>query len=284
MLPLSSRVIQAALLFGTFLGNPDSLLASYAESWERAGNVAPISAFSTRDSLEARSSLRISPVELADGDQTLGWAWLEGQRVEGLAVRFLPVTPSGQAGPVETVSPSGPGSQMALRGAVLPRGRILLVWAAYDGEDDEILWSLREASGGWSIPRRAHAPNTVPDITPALVATGETALLAWSRYDVGEYRSRVAQFTGSDFQDHGWIGEPGLLFPAFVGGGDRPLLLLRSARLPGWTLFSLDRTGNALQRLQVVATSTEPPQVERTPKGARFRWNQETVEAIWTQP
>jgi hypothetical protein len=173
---------------------------------------------------------------------------------------------------------------MALRGVVLPEEKILLTWSAFDGEDDEILWSLRQPSGRWWPPIRAHDDNQVPDITPALLASEERVFLAWSRFEAGEYRTRLAVFEGSGFRELGWVGEGGMLFPEFVENSGPPVLLLRNVRRPGWTFLELNSQGKTSRRLDVEASEPKAPKVIRTPAGLRLQWDGKTIDAVWNHP
>jgi hypothetical protein len=121
---------------------------------------------------------RVQVVTLVEEGNLAGIAWVEGDSQADFEVRAA-VWDGANFGPAEVVSPVGPGAQLALEGAVLDDGSWLLVWAAVDGEDDEILWSVRRQEE-WSAPARVHQDNSVPDITPALVAIDGGALAAWS--------------------------------------------------------------------------------------------------------
>ncbi len=88
------------------------------------------------------------------------------------------------AGRRPSASPSPvPGASSRSTGAVLADGSWLLAWSAFDGQDDEIVWS-RRAGNAWQPVKRLYPDNSVPDITPALTATADGgALIAWSRFD-----------------------------------------------------------------------------------------------------
>lgn len=200
-----------------------------------------------------------------------GLAWLEGETRESYAVRYSPWTGAGW-GPVEAVAAPGPGSQLALGALAMGDGRLLLVWAGYDGEDDEILYALRGPDGRWSAPARVAEDNSVPDITPAVAAGAGAeggALVAWSRYDAGQYRIALARFDGERFRPARLVGRPGTLFPSFEAPGPagEPRLLYRNARPPGWTLAELDRSGAVTHQYSVAARDERRPTSVRVSEG-----------------
>ena len=204
-----------------------------------------------------------------------GIAWLEGTSQDNLAVRAARWTGS-EWGETEIVSPQGPGAQLALRGAILSDGSWLLVWAAVDGEDDDIWWSRRatRVEDGWSSPKRVHADNPVPDVTPAVLAVPSGALVAWSWYDGRDYRIRTARFDGV-----GW-SEPGILEGR--GATDAKLLrhtggfsLVYRTVVPGaWHVVDFDQSARAHRRAAVTAERTDLPVLEWTTQGPRFDWPQ----------
>jgi hypothetical protein len=209
------------------------------------------------------------PTPVVAAAELAGLAWLEGATRESYGVRFAPWTGAGW-GAAEEVAAPGPGSQLALAPARLADGRLLLVWAAYDGGDDEIRFALRSAAGVWSAAARVAEDNAVPDITPAATATADGALVAWSRYVEGEYRVALARFDGERFRAAKVVGRPGTLFPGFEAPGpDGELrLLFRNARPTGWTLAELDRSG-AIQRQWFVEAREATRPTEVTVKNGR---------------
>lgn len=222
-----------------------------------------------------RARLRHDPALLVDGGRLAGVAWLEGQDQRSLAVFAAAWDGRGWSAPRQVAAP-GPGSQLALSAAVLGDGSWLLVWSAYDGEDDEIVWS-RRIGDTWLAPARLSADNPVPDITPALTVTDGGALVAWSRYDGHSYRLRLARFDGGAWGGERWAAAAGSLFPSFSGGGDRPRLLYRDARARGWSLLELDAAGVERSHASAAATPGVRPVVEverwgRAAGVARLRW------------
>lgn len=214
---------------------------------------------------------RRGPVLLVDGGRLAAIAWLEGDDDRSLSVRAAVWTGQRWLAP-ERVSFPGPGSQLALAGAVLTDGSWLLAWSAFDGQDDEIVWALH-AGGAWRPVKRASPDNPVPDITPALTATADGgALLAWSRFDGKGYALRMARFDRAG--DGRWTGEhaagaSGSLYPTFVGG--TRLLYLDAAAPRSWSLLDLDATGRVKARASVAST-LERPVVSLDGGQVRMRW------------
>jgi hypothetical protein len=198
---------------------------------------------------------------VAPAGEILGVAWLEGVARNRYAVRFAPWSGEGWGKP-EMVAPPGPGSQLALAGARLADGRLLLAWAAFDGNDDEIVAALRAPGGGWSAPAPVAADNGTPDITPAVTADAEGALVAWSRFADGEYRVAVARFDGERFREARFAGPAGTLYPTFESApAGAARLLYRTARPRGWALAELDRSGAVRRTVAVESAETERPRV-----------------------
>jgi len=218
---------------------------------------------------EPPSRFLASPEPVASADRLAGVAWIEGGE-RSQAVRFAPW--EGAAwGAAETVSPPGPGSQLAPAAAVLGDGTPLLVWSAFDGTDDEILWSARTAEG-WSAPRRLAEDDRVPDVAPALAAVPGGALAAWSRYDDAEYRLWIAAYRDGRWEPARRAGEPGSLFPTFVAGGERPRILYRTAAPAGWAVLELDGAGRGLRWAAAAGAAPERPAVVEEGTESRLAW------------
>jgi hypothetical protein len=203
--------------------------------------------------------MRSRPQLLTDGDRTLGSAWLEGDESRRNAIRFSPWLGSGFGAPVE-VAPPGPGEQLALAGTVLADGRMLLVWAGDDGTDDEI-WAVVGRDRSWSAPVRVGGDNRVPDILPTVVASGEGALVAWSRLDGDEYRVAMASFDGNTFGAARWAGPAGTLYPSFENVTGEPALLFRDARGSEWVLAELNPKGAPGRQARAAGRGDERPVV-----------------------
>jgi hypothetical protein len=223
--------------------------------------------------------VRAQPVLLAEADRTLGAAWLEGDERERFAIRFAAWQGSGFGAPLE-VAPAGPGSQLALAGAVLADGRILLVWAGFDGQDDEI-WAAIGRGPNWSPPVRLGGDNRVPDILPAVVASAAGALVAWSRLDGDEYRLAMAAFDGKSFGAARLIGPPGTLAPSFESIAGSPALLYRDARARGWALSEMPRPGEFGRTARADGDSRERPAVSSDRTGVVWVFGARTVASGW---
>ena len=142
-----------------------------------------------------RNLLQLSPVWLTTGKGPI-LAWLEGGDLQRLAVRSARWS-KGKWVEYRTVAPAGPGSQLALIGRDFG-GRPTLLWSAFDGHDDEILWSRLEPSKGgrWSRPQRVTENNDVPDLTPTIAVRGGKLHAAWAHYDGEVYRVVSSTFDG----------------------------------------------------------------------------------------
>lgn len=222
---------------------------------------------------------RRGAVLLARNGHLQGLAWLEGDGDSALSVRAAAWDGERWSAP-EAISRTGPGSQIALAGTVLADGSWLLAWSAFDGEDDEIVWSRRSVSGGaarWSPVHPVSVANTVPDITPTVAAAGNRALIAWSRYDGNDFRVRVARLAGAGWKDERDAGPAGSVHPFFQETGQerdsRLHLLYLSLRPLAWSLQELDANGRELRRSSIPAASRERPAVVADPSGGlRLRW------------
>jgi hypothetical protein len=209
---------------------------------------------------------------LLAGEAGGGLAWLEGSGPSAFAVWAAEWTGDGFAAP-EVVSPAGRGTQTGLAGVELADGTWLLVWSAFDGSDDEIVWSLR-AADGWSPPRRVAADDGSPDITPTVVATGDGALLAWSRWDGAQYRLALASFRGGGWSEPSLVETEIGLYPEFVRGAAAPMLSYLEAAPRRWTIAEVDAVERRLvARAAVASTAAERPWVVAADAGGvRLRW------------
>lgn len=229
--------------------------------------------------LPTRRPFVTEPLPLVSPEGRLsGAAWLEGSGTRRLEVRFAPWDGAGW-GPAEEVAPPAAGSQLALAGTVLRDGSVLLVWSAFDGEDDEILWSHGQGVS-WSPPRRLGADNAVPDITPALHAvggsgdSGDEALAAWSRYQDGHYRVVASRFDGRAWSEPRPVGPAGSVFPGFEPGAETGAarILFRTAAPRGWQAVEVDRDGRPRRSARVAAETPDRPRLADDGAVLRFVW------------
>ena len=219
--------------------------------------------------------LRGQPVVLVSDGSLAGLAWVEGDRQSDLQVWAARWT-GNEWGETESVSGPGPGSQLALAGAVLEDGSWLLVWTGFDGEDDETLFS-RKVQGIWSTPELVHADNQVPDITPALVALRDGAVAAWSWFDGSDYRIKTARFDGHDWTVNEAMGGKGSVYPRLVSTELGAQLLFHSVSPETWTVVEVDAAG-LLSRISTLPKSTRsrPLLLGPTSDEVRIAWPSET--------
>lgn len=206
---------------------------------------------------------RARPVLLTRHGRLDGAVWLEGDAASGLAVVAAAWNGTSWEA-VETIAPANGRPQLAPAATALADGTWLVVWAGYDGGDDDIFWSRRR-DGVWSSPRRLHGDNRVPDILPALTtdaADTDQALAAWSFYDGNDYRVRAARFAGGR-----WTVEPsfdglGADRMLWQESGGRSFVTYRSVVPAGWTAIELAPDGRVLHQVTVETTDDRPPIVE----------------------
>ena len=217
------------------------------------------------------ASLSGQPILLIRDDSLAGLVWAAGNELRGLeiwAAEWL----HGKWGEPELVSPQGPGSQLAPRAVVLEDGSWLVVWAAVDGEDEEIVWS-RRSQAEWTKPERVTADNAVPDITPRLLSIDRGAILFWSWYDGNDYRMRTSRFLDGNWTEISTFGEKGSLYPTVIQTDEGGLLLYKTVEPASWTVLALDRQGVAGRRAVVTDDSEDRPLLAiDESKGALLRW------------
>ena len=207
---------------------------------------------------------------LADASGLRGVLWLEGDNVRQLALRFSHWNGVGWE-KAETLSPPGRGTQIALDAVVLNDGSWLAVWAAFDGQDDEIFWS-RAIDGRWSTPSRVHANNHLPDITPALAVTPKGALLAWNTYDGEGYGIELATFAGDRWSLPRSLAGKGSTSPHFLST-DRPRLTFYQLAPQGWTVVELDDDGAAKRWTHSPGSATSLPILKQADdQGVMLEW------------
>ena len=211
-----------------------------------------------------------------------GLAWLEASRPRGQEVWLAPWRDGGFEPSVRLVA-DGPGSQTALDAAVLADGSWLLVWCAFDGEDDELVWRQRQANGNW-VGGRVSPDNGVPDITPRLLVTRDGAAVAWSRYDGRVYRVRTARFEEGRWSDEDWAGPPDSLYPEWTGDNETLLYLEGATRT--WTAAGPAST------LRFEAATPATPVLDRDSTSGLLRalwpgtsgWRAEPGRPAWVRP
>ena len=211
-----------------------------------------------------RGAIQIASARwLADdsGEPVQGLAWLEATRPRAQEVWLSPYRDGEFQAATRLVGP-GPGSQTALDAAVLADGSWLLVWSAFDGNDDDLVWRQGRPDGSWT-GGRVSPDNRAPDITPRLLVTAEGAAVAWSRYDGNVYRVRTARFEQGEWRNEGWAAAPDSLYPEWVGNGDT-LLFLRGATRT-WTAAG---PGSSVE---FAAPTEAPPVVDRDPSSGLLR-------------
>ncbi len=166
--------------------------------------------------------------------------------------------------------------QLALSAVSLGRGRAIAVWSAYDGQDDEIVFS-QLTPDGWTRPQRISSNNRVPDVTPAVAATAKGAVVAWSRFDGHDYRLRLARFEGGRWRGERWLGGAGSAFPVFHADSERrdlgATLIYRTASSSTWNLAEIGRLGYLRRQRSIRTSRTAPPLVRESNLGEDyFSW------------
>lgn len=201
------------------------------------------------------------PVPLVADGRLHGLAWLAGRTPRTLGVRYAAREGDGW-GPTEVVSEPGPGSQLALTGTILDGETVHLAWSAFDGNDDEVVWS-RRSGGSWTEPARIGTDNLVPDITPTLTALDGRPVVAWSRYDgrTRSYRLVLSRRDGDAWSTPETFGPAGSLYPRFDATEAGTLLLFREAVSGDWTVLRLDGDLRPTARASVESSGDEGPAV-----------------------
>ena len=208
---------------------------------------------------------------LVEDGRLAGLAWLQGDGPGSAAVRTADWT-GVRWSRSKTVAPPAAGSQTGLTGTVLDDGAWLLVWTAYDGEDDELRWALRSGSS-WSEPRGLTAENSVPDITPTVIAVPGGALVAWSRLEDDQYRLFLSRFERGSWTRPREISGAGSVYPRLTRQAGGLSLLLKRAFPASWTVLDLDDRGTVRRRALFAAVPAARPVLQRRAGGeARLLW------------
>jgi lysophospholipase L1-like esterase len=197
--------------------------------------------------------LRVQPLPLVEEGKLAGLVWLEGDNPRAYAVRTAAWNGAGWSEP-RTISPVGPGSQVALSAARLADGSWLLAWSAFDGHFDQIVWSRATSGrGAWTAPQAVTAAQT-PSITPAVAAAGDGAVLAFSQLAGDGYRLLTARFADGRFAAPLVATPGGSLYPQLAvssagsAGGGAVDVLYRTAAPRGWAAMQLDTAGRPLRQ------------------------------------
>ena len=224
-------------------------------------------------------ALQLGPRLLTDGGRLRGVAWVEGPTARETAVRARVWTGAAWSEAV-TVSPAGRGTQTGLAAATLRDGTELLIWSAYDGYDDEILFS-ENRGGQWSEPERVSAGNREPDVMPTLAATDRGALAAWNRGGENGYELVVATYRNGRWTEI--RSRTDGLFPRLLTRSGSHYLTFRAE---DWTVAELSVRGRELRTAQSSESPRDRPALEvEALTGPRFRWPERPAHALlWSQP
>jgi hypothetical protein len=220
-----------------------------------------------------RGMVRLRPVLLVHRDRLVGAAWLEGRDFRHLVCKTADWD-GVDWGPVVTVGSPMSGSQTGLTGTVLANGSVLLLWSQFDGQDDEIYWSLRSGTD-FSTPERLGDPNRLPDITPVVTSSSRGAVAAWSRYDGRDYRLVTSRFRQARWEAPRVVGEPGALYPQLVHAHDALFVTYRNASPQGWTVRQIDSRTGPRRNAFVPWTGSERPVLRNFDRqSVTFSWPQ----------
>lgn len=220
---------------------------------------------------QQRHPLRVRPNLAVQREELQGMAWLEGTDLLSLSVRAADRS-GDDWDEVAVVAPPARGSQTGLVNAVLPDGRWLLVWSAFDGTDDELLWSVGKRQD-WALPRPVAKRNNTPDIMPALASTTQGAVLTWSRLLDGEYRLMLSRFDKGSWSRPQVVGPPGSLDAGFAFDGNRLFLVYRHAWPRGWAISEMTSQGTG-DRIAIILddSGSRPALISTSGEGVELRW------------
>lgn len=209
------------------------------------------------------------PLPMVHRSELVGLVWLEGERMDRLAVLGARWLGDGWSKPT-VISPPAAGSQAGLTATVLADGAWLLAWTRWDGEDDEVVWSLGDGSR-FGRPAGIIAANAVADILPNVLAEGRGAVIAWSQERGNQYTLQMARFDGRKWQLLAVPASPAVA-PQLVRSGGEAWLSTWSndaqrsewvlSRLDGDRLVTVDRASGATPRPAVVAPAGAAPRLK----------------------
>jgi len=242
------------------------------------GEPIELAAPATERRLQRDPQLVVAPRAAAPS----GLAWLEGDRPGGYAIRYAAWDGTSFVDPLTIAGRPSSGSNLALSAATLSDGRTLLVWAGYDGSDDEI-WAAVGRGSEWTAPFRVAADNAVPDITPVALATSQGALVAWSRFDGSEYRLAIAHFDGRAFGSAAWAAPRGSVFPSVArrDDGSAAGIVYRDARTSGWGVVEVGASGRTGRVALLAETGEERPVARLDDSGARWELADRSTASPW---
>jgi hypothetical protein len=218
----------------------------------------------------------LQPTALVGPNGLESLIWIEGADSQSGAVKSAFFRDGAWSEPT-TVAPSGQGTQIALRAQRLRDGSYLAVWAAFDGEDDEIVWS--RFTGSWS-PVRALSANKVPDITPDLLATADGALVVWSFYDGNDYRLGASHFTNNVWSERRTFGGKGAVMPRLQASAGGAVAVARQALPRQWVAFELDAQARLGRSAATPVERLEHPLPTADALGVRLEWPAAGQEAL----
>ena len=206
----------------------------------------------------APGQLAMMPTVLLGPSGLEALLWIEGKTEQSGAVRVALWNGSAFSAPGD-IAPMAAGTQTALQAIRLQDGSWLAVWSAYDGQDDEIMWS-RGSRQGWS-PAKAITGNAVPDITPVLRLVPGGVLAVWSFYDGNDYRLRSARFEDWSWTDGGVFGGKGASHPFFAEVGAQTLVSFRQVEPESWALVELADSGQPKRQVTLPTATRRPPEI-----------------------
>jgi hypothetical protein len=228
------------------------------------------------------SLFRLRPTILLSDSVLHGLSWLEGPDIRSMAVHIALKDPQGWSDIVEVPGRPGRG-QTGLAAVSLVDGSSLLVWAEFDGTDDDLFFS-RLVGDSLSTPRRIVANNAVPDITPSLVATDDEVLLAWSQLEDGNYRIKISRFEGESWSSPRTFGPPGAQRPELRRTGETLSMIYRQAWPRRWIVTELGFDGRSERRAGVLENFLDPPVIGRVDdETIELKWDHILREAQWGQ-
>lgn len=229
------------------------------------------------------SDFRLRPRVLNNEGAGPALAWLEGPDLKSLSIRISNLLPSGWT-EIASMPRRLRGGQTGLSVAPLADGSYLLVWAEFDGSDDDLMYA-RLIGQTVTPPKRVGPDNQVPDVMPSVIDVPGGALLAWSQLDNGDYRIKIRRFEGTSWGSARTHGPPGALRPELRLQGNALHLLYREAWPRRWAVEEIRPSGRAERRASVALESLHPPVVESVDnENVVLRWSvADSYSATWRQ-